>query len=194
MKLNKIDKYISKFADKVEHSQTTNSKYYYVCGNCLRVSDHGGFNPQYQWSIILDQRNPDNYILMGSPATSMTVMTYEETKSFVKSWVMMSQTIPAKLKNDKDDILSRINCKLGDIQSYISAKPKIANDVVDLSKLTFKQLEMVQSLVLENQLSKNKIEVVSEENSKVISMDEFTKGQMSTIRAFLKQNQKKTMK
>lgn len=194
MELNKIDKYISKFADKVEYSQTTNSKYYYVCGHCLRVSDHGGFNSQYQWSIVLDQRNPDNYILMGSSATSMTVMTYEETKSFVKSWVMMSQTTPAKLKNDKDEILSKINYKLGEIQSYIAAKPKIANDIVDLSKLTLEQLKTVQSLVLENQLRKNQIEVASEENSQIISMDEFTKGQMCMIKSFLKQNQRKTQK
>lgn len=194
MELNKIDKYISKFADKIEYSQTTNSRYYNVCGHRLRISDHAGFSPQYDWSIVFDQRNPDNYILMGSVNTALTVMNYEETKSFIKSWVLMSQTNPAKLKNDDYDIFAKINSKLGDIQSYITAKPKSANDLVDISKLTIKQLKEVQGIILENELVKNNLAMTVGRASQTIAMDEFTPAQRSTIQSFLMQNKKKHFK
>ena len=187
MELNKIDKYVSKFADKVDYSSTTNSRYYYVCNHCLRISDHGSYKPSCDWSIIFDQRNPSNYILMGGKTTSLTVLKYEEVKSFVKSWVLTSQTTPAKMSDDNNKILSKINLKLEEIKNYISAKPKSADDLVDVSKLTVKQLKEVQGIILENELAKNNLTMT-------FGMNEFTPSQRNTILGFLKQNKGKHFK
>lgn len=134
IKLTKIDKYVSKFADKVDYSSTTNSRYYYVCNHCLRISDHGSFKPGCDWSIIFDQRNPNNFILMGGKTTSLTVLKYEE------------------------------------IRSIISTEPKSADDLVDVSKLTIGKA------------------------SQAIEMNEFTRGQRTTILSFLRQNKGKRFK
>ena len=170
MELTKIDKYISKFADKVDYSSTTNSRYYYVCNHCLRISDHGSFKPGCDWSIIFDQRNPNNFILMGGKTASLTVLKYEEIKSFVKSWVLMSQTTPAKMKDDNNKILEKINLNLEEIRSIISTEPKSADDLVDVSKLTIGKA------------------------SQAIEMNEFTRGQRTTILSFLRQNKGKRFK
>lgn len=170
MELTKIDKYVSKFADKADYSSTTNSRYYYVCNHCLRISDHGSFNPGCDWSIIFDQRNPSNYILMGGRTTSLTVLNYEEVKSFVKSWVLMSQTTPAKMMDKDTKILSQINAKLGEIKNLISTEPKSADDLVDTLKLTVGK------------------------KSQAIEMDDFTPSQRNTILSFLRQNKGKRFK
>lgn len=170
MELTKIDKYVSKFADKVDYSSTTNSRYYYVCNHCLRISDHGSYKPGCDWSIIFDQRNPSNYILMGGKTTSLTVLKYEEVKSFVKSWVLMCQTTPAKMRNDDNEILSKINLKLEGIKNLISTEPKSVDDLVDTLKFTVGK------------------------KSQTIGMDEFTLSQRNIILSFLRQNKGKRFK
>ena len=124
---------------------------------------------------------------MGGKTTSLTVLKYEEVKSFVKSWVLTSQTTPAKMTDDNNKILSKINLKLEEIKNYISAKPKSADDLVDVSKLTVKQLKDVQGIILENELAKNNLTMT-------FGMNEFTPSQRNTILGFLKQNKGKHFK
>ena len=107
---------------------------------------------------------------MGGKSTSLTVLKYEEIKSFVKSWVLMSQTTPAKMKDDNNKILEKINLNLEEIRSIISTEPKSADDLVDVSKLTIGKA------------------------SQAIEMNEFTRGQRTTILSFLRQNKGKRFK
>ena len=136
----------------------------------------------------------DNITLMGGKTTSFTVLKYEEVKSFVKSWVLTSQTTPAKMTDDNNKILSKINLKLEEIKNYISAKPKSADDLVDVSKLTVKQLKEVQGIILENELAKNNLTMTLGRASQAIGMNEFTPSQRNTILGFLKQNKGKHFK
>lgn len=136
----------------------------------------------------------DNITLMGGKTTSLTVLKYEEVKSFVKSWVLTSQTTPAKMTDDNNKILSKINLKLEEIKNYISAKPKSADDLVDVSKLTVKQLKEVQGIILENELAKNNLTMTLGRASQAIGMNEFTPSQRNTILGFLKQNKGKHFK
>lgn len=136
----------------------------------------------------------DNITLMGGKTTSLTVLKYEEVKSFVKSWVLTSQTTPAKMTDDNNKILSKINLKLEEIKNYISAKPKSADDLVDVSKLTVKQLKEVQGIILENELAKNNLTMTLGRVSQAIGMNEFTPSQRNTILGFLKQNKGKHFK
>ena len=136
----------------------------------------------------------DNITLMGGKTTSLTVLKYEEVKSFVKSWVLTSQTTPAKMTDDNNKILSKINLKLEEIKNYISAKPKSADDLVDVAKLTVKQLKEVQGIILENELAKNNLTMTLGRASQAIGMNEFTPSQRNTILGFLKQNKGKHFK
>ena len=136
----------------------------------------------------------DNITLMGGKTTSLTVLKYEEVKSFVKSWVLTSQTTPAKMTDDNNKILSKINLKLEEIKNYISAKPKSADDLVDVSKLTVKHLKEVQGIILENELAKNNLTMTLGRASQAIGMNEFTPSQRNTILGFLKQNKGKHFK
>ena len=74
--------------------------------------------------------------------------------------------------------------ELNKIDKYVS---KFADDLVDVSKLTVKQLKEVQGIILENELAKNDLTMT-------FGMNEFTPSQRNTILGFLKQNKGKHFK
>lgn len=188
--MNKIDKYILRFADESMHSKTTESRYYYVNSHSLRVSDHISISSNgTEWSIVLDSSNPDNYILYDPRTFHLSVMDYEEAKTFVKGWALMSRTSCRKTKyvNDDANVVGAIKSLLDKISNN-EAKRKNLNDVIDLTKLTKVQIKQVQEMILENKIKAEKIQDDLQDNPALLSLSDFTKAQQSAIKSFIKQN------
>lgn len=188
--MNKIDKYILRFADENMHSKTTESRYYYVNSHSLRVSDHISLSTNgTEWSIVIDSSNPDNYILYDPKTYHLSVMDYEKAKTFVKGWVLMSRTSCRKTKcvNDDANVVVAIRSLL-DKLSNNEAKRKALNDVIDLTKLTKTQIKQVHEMILENTIKAGKIEDDLQKNPALLSLSDFTRAQQCTIRTFIKQN------
>lgn len=188
--MNRIDRYILRFTKDVDHSNTTESRYYNVNNHTLRVSDHIILSRKTaEWSIVTDSINPDKYILYDPETYHLSVMDYEEAKTFVKGWVMMSKTACRKTKanNDSLDIVSSVMSLVDRINNK-ERKASSLNDIIDLTKLTMPQLKQVQKMILDNELNARKIRDTINETPSILSLDSFTKGQQKTIRGFITQN------
>lgn len=190
--MDRIDKYILRFTDKVDHSKTTNSRYYDVNKHVLRVSDHIALSAKCaEWSIILDSANPKNYILYSPKTYHLSVLSYDEAKAFVKTWVLMSKTACNRTAsiNDSDTLMHLIKSLFDKIQAK-EQKADSINKVIDLTKLTQTQIKKVQTMILDNMLSFNNIKdtLAKEPDLESISLSSFTKSQQSAIMQFLKQN------
>ena len=79
--MNKIDKYLKKFATNVEKS--TRSRYYYLPTGIVRVSDHIGRNSTATISIIITKDG--DYILHRHTTGEIRNITYTNLKKLVKS-------------------------------------------------------------------------------------------------------------
>lgn len=88
---NKIEKYLDRLIKK--HNgiliESEKSRYYSVRGRTLRVSDHVGINSG-NISILLDNSDQGHYILHGHTSGNISVLNYEQTKEFVRSFVQCS--------------------------------------------------------------------------------------------------------
>lgn len=192
--MNKIDKYIQRFADESTHSKTTERRYYYVNNHSLRVSEHIALGANgTEWSIVIDSSNPDRYILYDPRSYHLSAMDYEETKTFVKGWVMMSKTSCKKSKyiNDDTGIMGTIQ-SLVDKISNLETKRKTLNDIIDLTKLTKAQISHIQDMILDNKIKADKIQVDLQANAALLSLSDFTRAQQCTIKSFIKQNAQQT--
>ena len=88
---NKIEKYLDRLIKK--HNgilvESEKSRYYSIRGRTLRVSDHVGINSG-NISILLDNSDQEYYILHGHTSGNISVLNYEQTKEFVRSFVQCS--------------------------------------------------------------------------------------------------------
>lgn len=101
--MNKIDKYLRRFAYKIETSETKESRYYTIGDLIVRVSNHIGKNSSGNISIIIDR---NNYILY-VPSTNKVslVKENEELKLQISNLkqkinIQERQLIPKKKPND----------------------------------------------------------------------------------------------
>lgn len=88
---NKIEKYLDRLIKKHNGKliESEKSRYYSVRGRTLRVSDHVGINSG-NISILLDNSDQGHYILHGHTSGNISVLNYEQTKEFVRSFVQCS--------------------------------------------------------------------------------------------------------
>lgn len=88
---DKIEKYLDKLIKKhngiLEESER--SRYYSIRGRILRVSDHVGIHSG-NISILLDNSDQGHYIIHGHTSGNISVLNYEQTKEFVRSFVQCS--------------------------------------------------------------------------------------------------------
>ena len=88
---NKIEKYLDRLIKKhngvLEESER--SRYYSIRGRILRVSDHVGIHSG-NVSILLDNSDQGHYIIHGHTSGNISVLNYEQTKEFVRSFVQCS--------------------------------------------------------------------------------------------------------
>lgn len=81
IKINKIDKYLKRFATNVEYS--IKSRYYTLPTGIVRVSDHIGRNSSAVMSIIITKK--DEYILHKHSTGELNNITYNDLKKLIKS-------------------------------------------------------------------------------------------------------------
>lgn len=79
--MNKIDKYLRRFAYKIETSETKESRYYTIGDLIVRVSNHIGKNSSGNISII-------NYILYVPSTNKVSLISYEECKTLIRGIVL----------------------------------------------------------------------------------------------------------
>lgn len=83
--MNKIDKYLRRFAYKIETSETKESRYYTIGDLIVRVSNHIGKNSSGNISIIIDR---NNYILYVPSTNKVSLISYEECKTLIRGIVL----------------------------------------------------------------------------------------------------------
>lgn len=79
--MNKIDKYLRRFAYKIVTSESKQSRYYTIGELIVRVSDHIGRNSDGNISIIIDR---GNYILYVPTTNKVSLIPYEDCKALIK--------------------------------------------------------------------------------------------------------------
>lgn len=79
--MDKIDKYIAKFATRTEVSNSGRSRYYQVCNKIIRVSDHIGNTSDGCYHIIV---KPNGYIIHHPATGTVNIVSYEELKEFIR--------------------------------------------------------------------------------------------------------------
>ena len=89
---DKIEKYLDRLIKKhngvLQESEL--SRYYSIRGRILRVSDHVGKSSDGCISIIFDSSDQGHYIIHGHSSGNVSVLNYEQTKEFVRSFVRTS--------------------------------------------------------------------------------------------------------
>lgn len=89
---SKIEKYLDRLI-KLHNGiliESDKSRYYSVRGRILRISDHIGNNSSGNVSIIFDSADKDHYIIHGHTSGNISVLNYEQTKEFVRTFVNCS--------------------------------------------------------------------------------------------------------
>lgn len=138
-RLDKIDKYISKFADGVEFSSVSASRYYTVCGKIIRISDHIGNCSDGLYHIIV---KPNGYLIHHPNSGTVNIVTYEQVKEFIRVFllfpiqqgpVLSARSITEPLVSDEENI------ELANRNNYILGIPK--------SRFTEGQLQGVMTMV-----------------------------------------------
>ena len=89
---DKIEKYLDRLIKKHNGTlqESEKSRYYSVRGRILRVSDHVGKSSDGCISIIFDSSDQGHYIIHGHSSGNISVLNYEQTKEFVRSFVRTS--------------------------------------------------------------------------------------------------------
>ena len=89
---DKIEKYLDRLIKKHNGTlqESEKSRYYSVRGRILRVSDHVGKSSDGCISIIFDSSDQGHYIVHGHSSGNVSVLNYEQTKEFVRSFVRTS--------------------------------------------------------------------------------------------------------
>ena len=89
---DKIEKYLDRFLKKHNGTlvESELSRYYSFRGRILRVSDHVGKTSDGNISIIFDSSDQGNYIVHGHTSGNISVLSYEQCKEFVRSFIRTS--------------------------------------------------------------------------------------------------------
>lgn len=88
---DKIEKYLDRYVKKYHGTlcESEKSRYYSFRGRILRVSDHVGINSG-NMSILLDSSDQGHYLVHGHTSGNVSVLNYEQTKEFVRTFVRTS--------------------------------------------------------------------------------------------------------
>lgn len=79
--MDKINKYIEKFATESSVSQSGKSVYYQIGDKVLRVSDHIGKNSDGAFQIIV---RPNGYLIYHPASGTINICDYRQVQEFVR--------------------------------------------------------------------------------------------------------------
>ena len=77
-----VDKYISKFSEKIGESSTGCSKYYQIGYKVVRVSDHIGKNSDGLFQIVV---KPNGYLIYHPGTGTINICTYRQVQEFIRT-------------------------------------------------------------------------------------------------------------
>ena len=103
--MNKIDKYLRRFAYKIVTSESKQSRYYTIGELIVRVSDHIGRNSDGDISIIIDR---ENYILYVPTTNKVSLISYEECKTLIRGIVLHASLFWLEILHIKKVLLRRM--------------------------------------------------------------------------------------
>lgn len=83
--MHKLDKFLRRHADSFKLSQTTLSRYYTFGILTLRVSDHVSIKNEKNYPISIVLTGKDQYVLQNHKCNKLSVLSYEEVKTMIKS-------------------------------------------------------------------------------------------------------------
>ena len=137
---DKIEKYLDRLIKKYNGTlqESELSRYYSIRGRILRVSDHVGKSSDGNISIIFDSSDQGHYIIHGHVTGNISVLNYEQTKEFVRSFIRTSF------------LLKDLNCTPSDKRSEEIVNPKVVpnglftQEVVSYLVTTFTKNQLQQ--------------------------------------------------
>lgn len=90
-KSSKLQRWLERYvkAKKIGCKKSTRSTYYTINKRILRVSDHVAVTSDGDLSIVQDSHNADRYIVHAVKTGQMSILTYEETKTLVRSIMLL---------------------------------------------------------------------------------------------------------
>lgn len=149
--MHKLDKFLRKYADGVNPSQTTLSRYYTFGLFTLRISDHVSYKgDKCPISIILTDK--DKFVLHIHKGNKLSVLSYEEVKTVIKSLSIYSKIFTTG-DYDYQSKLERANTALKAENSSLKNQNKILQK--EINELD-KRIEV----------AKNKVKAITEQFSK----------------------------
>ena len=134
---DKIEKYLDRLIKKYNGSlqESGLSRYYSIRGRILRVSDHVGKSSDGCISIIFDSSNQGNYIIHGHSTGNISVLNYEQTKEFVRSFIRVSF-----LFKDINTVPNPIRAEI----TKIEPKGPLTQEVANYLRTTFSKNQLQQ--------------------------------------------------
>ena len=115
---DKIEKYLDRLIKKYNGTlqESEFSRYYSIRGRILRISDHVGKSSDGNISIIFDSSDQGHYIIHGHTSGNISVLNYEQTKEFVRSFIRTSF------------LFKDLNCIPSDKRSEEIVNPKVVSN------------------------------------------------------------------
>lgn len=146
-----IEKLLKQFNGVIQSSivECEKSRYYNVNGHILRVSDHIGAQSSGNMSIIIQRFNGLNkqanqYILHAHKEGSISVVTYEQLKKIIYSFICCSSFVDMVMQ--KDDAL-----KIDKHDAIINKNESILG--FDKNNFTASQLGQIKNFIKQNKLN-----------------------------------------
>lgn len=140
--MNKIDKYLRRFAYKIETSENKQSRYYTIGDLIIRVSDHIGKNSSGNISIIIDR---ENYILYVPSTNKVSLIPYEDCKALIKGIVLHASlflvgdsTYQKKLIKENEELklqIKDLNQRVQGLSKESLSGKKTINEVTYVEKI-----------------------------------------------------------
>ena len=132
MRTDKLDRFAKRFADEVNES--VRSRYYRFGDWVIRISDHIATSSSFTMSIITPTvHSCGMYILHNKEQNTVCAIAYEDLKTLIKSFRILSgnKLTPAKLK--KGQVLFEKE-RIKKYQKKISEQKKVIRSLTDKLK------------------------------------------------------------
>lgn len=132
MRTDKLDRFAKRFADEINES--ARSRYYRFGDWIIRISDHIATSSSFTMSIITPTvHSCGMYILHNKEQNTVCAIAYEDLKTLIKSFRILSgnKLTPAKLK--KEQVLFEKK-RIKKYQKKISEQKKVIRSLMDKLK------------------------------------------------------------
>ena len=84
---DKVEKYLDRLVKKYNGKlvESSLSRYYTLFGRVIRVSNHYASNSSGKYSIIVNNINPDYYVVANTNNGRQIVLSYNQLKDYIKN-------------------------------------------------------------------------------------------------------------